>query len=371
MWRPTRRRIAAALVATLVLAMPVLASPASAATPAMLYFPAPEGSAWAILAGYNTATHSMADRGDPYAIDLHRTDAPTEGTPVLAPISGTVGYVSSSCITIRDASRTSVLLCHLFAPQSLRNRAVARGQQIGVVAPAGEAGNNGVAHIHLALTAAAGGSMPFVGAYALEGIALPATTAANAYADTRFPSTNRALPGVNAGADLTVRPGTAVTLHPTVTNTGGAGLAYLWTQVSGTAVPLLANGPSTSFTAPTKTGTLQFRVTVSDGSLDAVSDTVAVRVSNTLPVSTPTPAAPSGRFAATPVFAPSGQALAVFGGGTVAQLEGAALAAQASGVWVQDALGAYQLLIVGGAAFIRDAFAARFPAGVTAVTLIR
>ena len=176
MWRSPRRRIAAALVAALVLAVSLLASPASAATPAMLYFPAPEGSAWVILASYNTATHSMADGSDP----------------------------------------------------------------------------------------------------------------------------------------------------------------------------------------------------LSDGSPEMVTDTVAVNVSNTLLVSMP--GAPSGRFAATPVFAANGQALAVFGGGTVPQLEGAALAAQASGVWVQDALGFYQLLIVGGASFVRDAFATRFPtgfAGVTAVTLIR
>jgi hypothetical protein len=41
---------------------------------------------------------------------------------------------------------------------------------------------------------------------------------------------------------------------------------------------------------------------------------------------------------------------------------------------VQDASGAYQLLILGGATFIRDSFVARFPAGfagVTAVTLVR
>jgi len=79
-------------------------------------------------------------------------------------------------------------------------------------------------------------------------------------------------------------------------------------------------------------------------------------------------------FLATPVFSGNGQALAVFSGGTVADLERAAAAAHAAGVWAQDAGGAYRLLIVGGPAFTSDAFTASFPAGfasVTAVTLVR
>ncbi len=102
---------------------------AEAADP-MLSFPAPAGSAWRVLAGYNTVTHSVADGGDMYAVDLQRTDAPSEGTPVLAPIGGTVRFVSSSCATIRDAAGTSVLLCHILVPQSLRNQVVVRGQRL-------------------------------------------------------------------------------------------------------------------------------------------------------------------------------------------------------------------------------------------------
>ena len=342
-----------------------------AASPTALLFPAPAGTTWQILAGYNTATHSVADANDPYAVDLQRTDAPSAGTAVLAPVSGTVGYVSSSCLSIRDANRTTVLLCHLFAPQSLRGTTVTRGQQIGVVAPAGEANNNGVAHIHLALSPSTGGPLPFTGAYTLDGVDLPAITTSNGYAGTAFTSTNRALPGVDAGIDRTVRPGDVVTLTGAVTNASGAGIAYTWTQTSGTTVALQSAGPNLTFTAPSKSGALQFRLAVTDGA-DVVSDTIAVNVSTTQPVSVVGAAA--GGFVANPTFGTNAQALAVFPGGPITQLEAAARAVGASGVWVQDSSGGYQLLVVGGATFLRDLFNGRFPSGLagpTAVTLVR
>ncbi|MDA0302691.1 MAG: hypothetical protein O2822_09205, partial [Chloroflexi bacterium] len=67
-------------------------------------------------------------------------------------------------------------------------------------------------------------------------------------------------------------------------------------------------------------------------------------------------------------------ALAVFGGGTVAQLEVAAREAGATGVWAQDSAGRFVLLVVDGPAFINEPFRAAFAAGLagsTAVTLAR
>lgn len=373
-WQPHLITAAVAIATFAVLfVIAALSSPqsAGAAEPA-LAIPAPAGSQWAVLAGYNTVTHSVADGGDVYAVDLHRTDAPTEHTPVLAPISGTVRFVSSSCATIRDAGGTSLLMCHILVPQSLRNATVTRGQRIGVVAPPGQAGNNGFPHIHMALSL--NGPQPFIGAYAIEGIALPPTTESNAYADTRFTSTNREAPGVDAGADISVRPGAPVTLSATATNPSGAGLAFTWTQTGGTSVALAANGPTATFTAPSRTGTLQFRIAVSDGSPSVATDTVTVRVSTSAATPAPVPVVQTGRFAAAPVFTASGQALAVFRSGTVDELEAAARSAQAGGVWVQDASGVYRLLILDGAVFIRQDFVARFPAGFAgdiAVTLVR
>lgn len=79
-------------------------------------------------------------------------------------------------------------------------------------------------------------------------------------------------------------------------------------------------------------------------------------------------------FAAPPVFGSGGQAAAVFLGGSVDDLEAAARDAGANGVWAQDAGGRFELLVVGGPPFLRDAFATRFPAAfptAVAVTLTR
>ena len=78
--------------------------------------------------------------------------------------------------------------------------------------------------------------------------------------------------------------------------------------------------------------------------------------------------APSGAFVEPPAFGPGGQSLAVFMGGTTGELEAAAVAAGASGVWAQDAVGQYQLLIVGGPAFANAAFRSAFPRGFTTAT---
>lgn len=81
-----------------------------------------------------------------------------------------------------------------------------------------------------------------------------------------------------------------------------------------------------------------------------------------------------GTFVAPPVFGANGQAAVVFLGGTVDQLSMAAGAAKASGAWMQDSAGTFQLLIVGGPSFLADTFKAKFPAGfggAVAVTLTR
>ena len=73
--------------------------------------------------------------------------------------------------------------------------------------------------------------------------------------------------------------------------------------------------------------------------------------------------AQTGGFAGTPAFSGGGQAAAVFLGGSVDQLETAARNLGANGVWVQHSSGAFELLIVGGPPFLRDAFVRRFGSG--------
>jgi len=79
-------------------------------------------------------------------------------------------------------------------------------------------------------------------------------------------------------------------------------------------------------------------------------------------------------FRSTVIFAPSGQALAVFVGGSAVQLEAAAGGVGATGAWVQDARGIFRLLVVNGPPFLRTQFQAAFPQGIppnSAVTLVR
>ena len=94
----------------------------------------------------------------------------------------------------------------------------------------------------------------------------------------------------------------------------------------------------------------------------------------TLPPAVVTPTSATGAFVTPVMFSSSGQALAVFSGGTFDQLEAAARAAGATGLWVQDSGGQFRLLVIGGPAFLRDQFRAAFPLGLTsnlAVTVVR
>ncbi len=87
-----------------------------------------------------------------------------------------------------------------------------------------------------------------------------------------------------------------------------------------------------------------------------------------------TQAQAAGGFAGAPNFGAGTQAAVVFLGGSVDQLEAAARASGANGVWAQDAGGRFQLLVVGGPTFLRDAFTAQFRGGFatsTALTLTR
>jgi MYXO-CTERM domain-containing protein len=92
---------------------------------------------------------------------------------------------------------------------------------------------------------------------------------------------NRA-PTANAGTDLTVDEGSAVTLSGSGMDPDGDTLSYAWTQTGGTPVGLSgATTAQPSFTAPnvTANAVLTFQVTVSDGALSA-TDTVSVTVRN-------------------------------------------------------------------------------------------
>ena len=210
------------LLLVVVAAAAIVVSPRAArADGAVLALPAPAVTQWQIIAGYNTATHTSTD---PHAIDIVRIDGATAGTAVLAPISGSLTWRSSDCVLVRDAFGMEHLLCHLFPSAGLNvGDVIQRGQPLGAVAPDGAANNNGIAHIHYAVHQSLGGgslgmTVPFSGAYALEGVALPAVSTPNAYAGTRLTSSNGvagdiapAAPPADAGEDDPLPPTTTTT----------------------------------------------------------------------------------------------------------------------------------------------------------------
>ena len=196
--RAKTRWILALGVILVALAMPTLvnADEAASADDYGLGFPAPAGTHWKIVAGYNTKTHSLSDSYDPHAIDVVRTDGLTGGTLVLSPWDGELSWFDHSCVLVRNGD-FATLICHLFPDPGLqRGQLVARGQQLGVVAPPFYAENNGLAHLHIAVHRTLGSGLiqdtvPFVGRFALEGKELGDTSESNAHAGVTFTAQTR------------------------------------------------------------------------------------------------------------------------------------------------------------------------------------
>ncbi len=89
-----------------------------------------------------------------------------------------------------------------------------------------------------------------------------------------------AAPTANAGNDQSAWGGNTVSLSGTSSSDPeGASLTFLWVQTSGTAVTLSSNTSSTpTFTAPSQTSQLDFKLTVNDGSLSSISDNIVISV---------------------------------------------------------------------------------------------
>ncbi|MGE3962178.1 MAG: hypothetical protein AB7F65_10915 [Dehalococcoidia bacterium] len=367
-WLRAPQRIAAASLIVIMVVL-VYAQPAGAQV-AGLKAPGPAGSHWEVLAGYNTATHEGVD---PYALDLWRRDAETGGTPVLAPMSGTIGYTSDTCVSVRT-SELNLLLCHVFIEPGLdRGDPVAVGQKIATVAPDGQAENNGIAHIHLQLNrrtdgpGSTGESLPFSGAYAIEGVNLEPTTEFNAHYQRGFVSTNAEVaasgPAVDAGADRQVQPGEMVTL----TGSASGVTELFWVQESGP--PVIANinqGGTYSFVAPSEPGAVvKFQlIGNADGTL--VTDAVTISVQASAP-----PAGQQQQVATIvggQVF-PGGISMVVFSGGTTDQLiQAVACPRPTLAMWASAPNGNLVQYTVGRPAFVNAAWTSLFPNGLPELT---
>ncbi len=140
------------------------------------------------------------------------------------------------------------------------------------------------------------------------------------------------------------------------------------------SAPAPASTPAAS--APTPTPAASSTPASSPASTPTPVATPSASPTATLPAVQDAKPADTGaaRFLGTPVFSSGGQALAIFSGGPVSDLEARAGATGASGAWLQDQKGGYQLLVVGGPSFINAPFRASFASGIptnTPVTLTR
>ena len=143
--------------------------------------------------------------------------------------------------------------------------------------------------------------------------------------------------------------------------------------VAGGTLPTMPAG-SAAASAPTPTPAAT--PAAASAPTPAPAATPSVSPSATLPAVQDAKPADAGaaRFLAAPVFSSGGQALAIFSGGAVSDLEARAGSTGATGAWVQDQKGGYQLLVVGGPSFINAPFRASFATGIptnTPVTLTR
>jgi hypothetical protein len=128
------------------------------------------GSTWGIIRGYKYASHPDATYQE-YSLDLVKDDGQTTGQPVLAAADGRFVGIDQGpgCVVISLFDGHYLMTCHLkdIKPFTL-GQLIRQGEQLGVVAPAGEAGNEGTPHIHITLYSASSPTAPRI-----ERIAIP------------------------------------------------------------------------------------------------------------------------------------------------------------------------------------------------------
>lgn len=115
----------------------------------------------------------------------------------------------------------------------------------------------------------------------------------------------------------------------------------------------------------------QVGVTLPDGTAVFLGGSTDARALDSIEVYRPGATATSGgTFITPPMFSAAGIALAIFGGGSVDDLEASAKAAGATGAWVQDWNGRMQLLVVGGPSILSEEFRKAFSTGIPSATAV-
>lgn len=96
--------------------------------------------------------------------------------------------------------------------------------------------------------------------------------------DTVSVTITNVAPTANAGSDMTIDAGTAITLHADGSDPNEDTLTYQWTKVSGPSVTLPSLSQQNITFTPTNAGQYVFSVTCSDGTKTSAADQVNVTV---------------------------------------------------------------------------------------------
>ena len=192
-----------------------------------------------------------------YSFDVKRLDGNTAGQTVVSAVNGTIRWIDEAnggmSIDLGDgyayAYFHTILASGLAAGQS-----VTQGQYLGTVAPAGQAGNGGTAHIHLTLWQTTDGgnwsrnAVPFTGARSIDGSDFPALvdSSRNQHYQTQISSSNQVV-GAGTGSPPAV---------PTLASPS-TGTTYLTTGVT----------PTLTWSAVS--GATEYQVVVNDGNINS------------------------------------------------------------------------------------------------------
>ncbi len=155
------------------------------------------GGEWSIMQGYNGSSHQNQDSlwQYYYSLDLERNDGSTAGQTVYSPVNGVVRWTDpgSGGISIDMGDGYAVAMFHVTFDGSLQaGTPVSQGQALGTISGSGGPGFAGTPHLHFTLwTSDDNGNWdreaePFVGKYAISGMAFPDIGGSQQYSGTTF-----------------------------------------------------------------------------------------------------------------------------------------------------------------------------------------
>lgn len=156
------------------------------------------GGEWQISQGYN-GPYSHWNQSSTYqyyySFDVARTDGNTAGTPIYAPVNGTITWTeaASGGISINIGNGYAVAMFHVTFDSSLSwGQEISQGQYLGTISGPGGDGYMGFEHVHMSLWQTSDGgnwdrtAVPFTGQNAISGMDFPDAGGGNQYAGTVF-----------------------------------------------------------------------------------------------------------------------------------------------------------------------------------------